>query len=116
IKQRAGFRLAEVEPQAAAEQLSMPALYLHAERDGFVLPDHSRDLVARHKCEAKQLVLLPGEHNGVRGVSCFEAAAKFLFDHLLTPDERTALVTVPRLNLISSTLYYVVRVRGPTTA
>lgn len=47
IKQRAHFRLADVDPLAAVEASPVPTLYMHADRDGFVLPEHSRDLHAK---------------------------------------------------------------------
>ena len=47
VKQRAQFRIADVDPISVVENCSIPTLYMHADRDGFVLPEHSRDLHAR---------------------------------------------------------------------
>lgn len=81
----------KVEPIAHAARCSTPALYAHGREDSFVRPHHTEWLHERHASEHKELLLVDGNHNSCRPAAFLDATSRFLFQHLLSPDEQASL-------------------------
>lgn len=65
VEKRAGFRIADVSPRAAAAHIQVPVLLLHGAADRETLPAHSRRIYKALK-GPRQLLIAPGAgHNDV---------------------------------------------------
>ena len=76
IFKRAGFDIAECSPLKHVEFCFVPALFVHGEKDDFILPRHSEELCERYAGE-KNRILVKGNHNTVRPSFMRDSASIF---------------------------------------
>jgi pimeloyl-ACP methyl ester carboxylesterase len=66
IHQQAGFHIAELDVTKAAAECEVPVFFCHGAQDNFILPEHSQTNHTAYKGAAKQIELVPGDHNAER--------------------------------------------------
>ncbi len=99
VKKKAKFDLNTITPIKHVHQAFVPAFFVAAEDDDFVLPHHARDLHARYAGE-KSFVECVGDHNSPRPDHLMTAASIFLHNATLgasipefTPSPTDASIT-----------------------
>jgi len=86
VRRRAGFDPSEVSPIGNCDKCFIPALFAHGDRDAFIKPSHSEQLLAAYAGD-KNLVLFDGDHNSARPDFFFNSAVIFLRTTLMVRDE-----------------------------
>ena len=65
IKSRAKFNIDDLNPIDHVDRSFIPAFFIHAKDDKFILPHHSKDLFDKYAGD-KQYRLVKGNHNSAR--------------------------------------------------
>jgi len=120
VKALADFDIDDVAPLGHVGGSYMPALFMHARSDTFVMPQHSEKLFAAYAGANKQLFLFDGNHNSLRreevvtsGVGFFcrsfrecaqdlELPARIMDAEPAVPRQNARPRSVPRLPLSST--------------
>mmetsp|Transcript_4364 Transcript_4364/g.7296 ORF Transcript_4364/g.7296 Transcript_4364/m.7296 type:complete len:584 (-) Transcript_4364:62-1813(-) len=66
VQSMAGFDVEDVVPIQHVKNCHMPALFVHARRDGYIPLSHTRSLYQDHAGD-KELLEIGGDHNSIRG-------------------------------------------------
>ena len=86
VKSRAGFSVKELKPIASAPSCFIPALFVAATDDDFIMPHHSQQIFEAYAGD-KNIVTVDGDHNSQRPGYLFDSASFFLLDALQVPAE-----------------------------
>lgn len=65
IKNKAKFNIDHLKPIDHVDKAFIPAFFMHAKDDTFILPHHSKELFEKYAGD-KQYKLIEGDHNSVR--------------------------------------------------
>eukprot|EP00929_Paragymnodinium_shiwhaense_P051882 TRINITY_DN26041_c0_g1_i1.p1 TRINITY_DN26041_c0_g1~~TRINITY_DN26041_c0_g1_i1.p1 ORF type:complete len:547 (+),score=105.95 TRINITY_DN26041_c0_g1_i1:96-1736(+) len=77
IQALADFDIEEVAPEQFAAECRIPAFYIHAAYDTFLLEHHVRQVYEAHGCEKKYFAQVDGTHNSCRDEKTLKAAMTF---------------------------------------
>lgn len=83
VKYRADFDIEHLRPLEHAPRSRVPALFVVAKQDDFVLPHHTYDMHKAWGCADRKLVTVGGHHDSLRPVKFLQYAADFLQQRLL---------------------------------
>lgn len=97
VKTLAGFDINDLVPVHHASRSYIPALFMHAQGDTFVKPQHSQQIYDLYGGD-KQFITINGDHNSLRGPEIIGHAVNF-FCHSFRLDEID--LTLPSQNLIN---------------
>jgi len=81
IKSKAKFNIDHLRPIDHVQNAFIPAFFIHAKDDKFILPHHSKKLFDNYAGD-KQYKIVEGEHNSTRPNWIKDSAAIFLFNRL----------------------------------
>lgn len=81
IKTKARFDINELSPISHVDKTFIPALFVAAESDTFIHPDHARKLHALYAGD-KNLVVVEGDHNSARPKFFIDSVAIFFYNTL----------------------------------
>ena len=82
IQGRANFDINDLVPMNHAQSGFMPALFVAANDDTFILPHHTKDLHAKYSGD-KNLIMVDGDHNSVRPQFLLDSISIFFYNTLL---------------------------------
>jgi len=77
VKKAAGFNIRDISPIKRVDACFIPALFVAARDDDFILPHHAQRIHAKYAGD-KNLVLVDGDHNSPRPRFLFDSAFIFL--------------------------------------
>ena len=86
VRSRAHFDINALEPIEYADKSFVPALFVAAEGDDFILPHHARDIHERYAGD-KNLIIVDGDHNSPRPAFFYSSVGIFLHTTLVQPAE-----------------------------
>lgn len=86
VQKTANFDIKSLSPIETADKCFVPALFIAAESDNFVLPHHSQRLHEKYGGD-KNLVMVEGDHNSPRPRYLFDSIAIFLQETLQIPPQ-----------------------------
>lgn len=81
IKGKARFDINELNPLSHADKTFIPALFVAAESDSFINPNHARKLYDAYTGD-KNLVIVEGDHNSARPKFFLDSVAIFFYNTL----------------------------------
>ena len=81
IKSKAHFDINELSPISHVDKAFIPALFVAAEGDSFIRPDHAKKLYTAYAGD-KNLIIVDGDHNSVRPKFFLDSVAIFFYNTL----------------------------------
>ena len=82
IEQETGMDIKLISPQKAAENITIPGIFVHGKLDILINYSHSDRIVRNYRGLRKYLLLKEGDHNDFRGAKVYEEISGFLRRHL----------------------------------
>eukprot|EP01103_Thecamoeba_quadrilineata_P018731 TRINITY_DN7314_c0_g1_i1.p1 TRINITY_DN7314_c0_g1~~TRINITY_DN7314_c0_g1_i1.p1 ORF type:complete len:576 (-),score=105.31 TRINITY_DN7314_c0_g1_i1:155-1882(-) len=86
INSKAKFDIKELKPITYVPSSFIPALFVHAEGDRFILPHHSKTMFEKYAGD-KNLIMVDGDHNTPRPLFFYDSVAIFFHNTLLSSEE-----------------------------
>jgi len=86
IKGKARFDINDLSPISHVDKTYIPALFVAAEHDSFIRPDHARKLYTTYAGD-KNLVIVDGDHNTARPRFFLDSVAIFFHNTLQCPED-----------------------------
>jgi pimeloyl-ACP methyl ester carboxylesterase len=81
IKSKAHFDINDLSPISHVDKAYIPALFVSAESDSFIRPDHAKKLYTAYAGD-KNLIIVDGDHNSVRPKFFLDSVAIFFYNTL----------------------------------
>jgi pimeloyl-ACP methyl ester carboxylesterase len=99
IKGKARFDINDLSPISHVDKTYIPALFVAAEHDSFIKPDHARKLYTTYAGD-KNLVIVDGDHNTARPRFFLDSVAIFFHNTLQCPEGAAPMI--PETSNVSS--------------
>jgi len=100
IKSRANFELDDITPLNHVHEAFIPALFIVAKSDDFILPAHGIELYEKYAGD-KNLIQVEGDHNSARPSHAITSAYIFFFNTLQVSKLLPGVVQQAEENLVS---------------
>ena len=82
IQQQAGFKIDDLDAEAAAKECEVPVFFLHGKSDDFVVPDNSQKNHDAYAGPKKSIKFVDGDHNSERPKEAIDEIKKFFKENL----------------------------------
>lgn len=97
VIQAANFDIEAVSPITVTNQLEIPAVFGHAEKDQFIPFEQCRRLYNHYPCAMKYLMVLEGGHNSRREKDWIQLGVSFILDNFKIEVKNLEISTCRRL-------------------